>query len=175
MITLAFNQMFYYGAIALQKYGGEDGLQIMSTMTLADRRLQSLSLLLSRCSSPRSTLLLVGHFRVQPFGMALRAASKNEIRVVGRRRSPDLSPVAFVISGVLTGISWRRAAGRWPAIHLAGRHGMGTRRRSCRHGRARRRRRRRVGPAIGAAAFVILELVLVVDATLAPPSACWSF
>ena len=34
MITLAFNQMFYYGAVALQKYGGDDGLQIMSTITL---------------------------------------------------------------------------------------------------------------------------------------------
>ena len=33
MITLAFNQMFYYAAVALQKYGGEDGLQLLSTIT----------------------------------------------------------------------------------------------------------------------------------------------
>src|SRR3954447_25804630 len=35
MITLAFNQMLYYVAVALQRYGGEDGLQILSTLHLA--------------------------------------------------------------------------------------------------------------------------------------------
>ena len=34
MITLAFNQMLYYFFVALQQYGGEDGLQIMSDLTL---------------------------------------------------------------------------------------------------------------------------------------------
>ena len=29
MITLAFNQMLYYAFVALQHYGGEDGLQIL--------------------------------------------------------------------------------------------------------------------------------------------------
>jgi len=35
MITLAFNQMLYYVFVALQQYGGEDGLQITSSLTLA--------------------------------------------------------------------------------------------------------------------------------------------
>ena len=34
MITLAFNQMLYYFFVALQKYGGEDGLQILGNLHL---------------------------------------------------------------------------------------------------------------------------------------------
>ena len=36
MITLAFNQMLYYVFVALQRYGGEDGLQILATLHFAD-------------------------------------------------------------------------------------------------------------------------------------------
>jgi len=35
MITLAFNQMLYYFFVALQKYGDEDGLQILGNLHLA--------------------------------------------------------------------------------------------------------------------------------------------
>ena len=34
MITLAFNQMLYYMFVGLQKYGGEDGLQILGSLSL---------------------------------------------------------------------------------------------------------------------------------------------
>ena len=38
MITLAFNQMLYYFFVALQQYGGEDGLQVLEQSAL--RRLR---------------------------------------------------------------------------------------------------------------------------------------
>lgn len=160
MITLAFNQMFYYGAIALQKYGGEDGLQIMSTMMLGpidvSNRYRFFYLALFFLAL---TLLLVGRLVSSRFGMALRAASKNEIRVKAVGVDPWIYRlVAFVISGVLTGIAGALlAAGQqfispvdmgWDRsgdlVVMAVLGGVGV----------------VWGPAIGAAAFVILELVL---------------
>ncbi|MFO1117268.1 MAG: branched-chain amino acid ABC transporter permease [Beijerinckiaceae bacterium] len=160
MITLAFNQMFYYGAVALQKYGGEDGLQIMSTMTLGpidvSNRYRFFYLALFFLAL---TLFLIGHFVSSRFGMVLRAASKNEIRVVSVGLDPWIYRlVAFVISGVLTGIAGALlAAGQqfispvdmgWDRsgdlVVMAVLGGVGV----------------VWGPAIGAAAFVILELVL---------------
>ncbi len=89
MITLAFNQMFYYGAVALQKYGGEDGLQIMSTMTLGpidvSNRYRFFYLALFFLAL---TLFLIGHFVSSRFGMVLRAASKNAARAASPRRTP---------------------------------------------------------------------------------------
>ena len=39
MITLAFNQMLYYFFVALQQYGGDDGLQIIAPLrSLRPRR-----------------------------------------------------------------------------------------------------------------------------------------
>src|SRR5258708_3531766 len=35
MITLAFNQMLYYFFVSFQHYGGDDGLQILSSTTIA--------------------------------------------------------------------------------------------------------------------------------------------
>lgn len=160
MITLAFNQMFYYGAIALQKYGGDDGLQIMSTITLGpldvSSRYRFFYLALGVLAL---TLLLVGRFVDSRFGMVLRASSKNETRVIAVGVDPWLYRlVAFVISAVLTAVAGALlAAGQqfispvdmgWDRsgdlVVMAVLGGVGV----------------VWGPAIGAAAFVVLELVL---------------
>ena len=160
MITLAFNQMFYYGAIALQKYGGDDGLQVMSTITLGplevSNRYRFFYLALAILAL---TLLLIGRFVDSRFGMVLRAASKNETRVVAVGVDPWLTRlVAFVISAVLTAVAGALlAAGQqfispvdmgWDRsgdlVVMAVLGGVGA----------------VWGPALGAAAFVVLELVL---------------
>ena len=160
MITLAFNQMFYYGAIALQKYGGDDGLQIMSTITLGpldvSNRYRFFYLALAVLAL---TLLLVGRFVDSRFGMVLRASSKNEIRVIAVGVDPWLYRLAaFVVSAVLTAVAGALlAAGQqfispvdmgWDRsgdlVVMAVLGGVGV----------------VWGPAIGAAAFVVLELVL---------------
>ncbi len=160
MITLAFNQMFYYGAIALQKYGGDDGLQIMSTITLGpldvSNRYRFFYLALAFLAL---TLLLIGRFVESRFGMVLRAASKNETRVIAVGVDPWLYRLAaFVVSAVLTAVAGALlAAGQqfispadmgWDRsgdlVVMAVLGGVGA----------------VWGPAIGAAAFVVLELVL---------------
>jgi len=160
MITLAFNQMFYYGAIALQKYGGDDGLQILSTITLGpldvSNRYRFFYLALVVLAL---TLLLIGRFVDSRFGMVLRAASKNETRVIAVGDDPWLYRlVAFVISAVLTAVAGALlAAGQqfispvdmgWDRsgdlVVMAVLGGVGA----------------VWGPAVGAAAFVVLELVL---------------
>jgi len=160
MITLAFNQMFYYGAIALQKYGGDDGLQIMSTITLGpldvSNRYRFFYLALAVLAL---TLLLVGRFVDSRFGMVLRASSKNETRVIAVGVDPWLYRLAaFVVSAVLTAVAGALlAAGQqfispvdmgWDRsgdlVVMAVLGGVGV----------------VWGPAIGAAAFVVLELVL---------------
>ncbi len=160
MITLAFNQMFYYGAIALQKYGGDDGLQIMSTITLGpldvSSRYRFFYLALAVLTL---TLLLIGRFVDSRFGMVLRAAAKNETRVVAVGVDPWLYRLAaFVVSAVLTAVAGALlAAGQqfispvdmgWDRsgdlVVMAVLGGVGV----------------VWGPAVGAAAFVVLELVL---------------
>lgn len=160
MITLAFNQMFYYGAIALQKYGGDDGLQIMSSITLGpldvSNRYRFFYLALAFLAL---TLLLIGRFVESRFGMVLRAASKNETRVIAVGVDPWLYRLAaFVVSAVLTAVAGALlAAGQqfispadmgWDRsgdlVVMAVLGGVGA----------------VWGPAIGAAAFVVLELVL---------------
>ena len=160
MITLAFNQMFYYGAIALQKYGGDDGLQIMNTITLGSldvsNRYRFFYLALAVLAL---TLLLIGRFVDSRFGMVLRAASRNETRVVAVGVDPWLYRLAaFVVSAVLTAVAGALlAAGQqfispvdmgWDRsgdlVVMAVLGGIAT----------------VWGPVIGAAAFIVLELAL---------------
>ncbi|TAK48998.1 MAG: branched-chain amino acid ABC transporter permease [Xanthobacteraceae bacterium] len=107
MITLAFNQMFYYAAIALQKYGGEDGLQILSTITLfgvdVGNRYRFYYVALAVLAL---ATLLLGRAIGSRFGLILRAAAENETRVVVVGVQPwAYRLVAFTASGVLTGLA----------------------------------------------------------------------
>jgi branched-chain amino acid transport system permease protein len=160
MITLAFNQMFYYAAVALQKYGGEDGLQIMSTITLGpldvSNRYRFFYVALAGLAM---TLLVITRMAASRFGVVLRAAAANETRVVAVGVAPwPYRLVAFTVSGFFAGMAgallaasqqfispvdmaWDRS-GDFVVMAVLG--GIAT----------------VWGPVIGAAAFIVLELVL---------------
>lgn len=157
MITLAFGQMFYYFAVSLPAYGGEDGLSIYlrngfpGLNTLRPFPFFAICYVLLGIA-----LLLSWRIAVSPFGLALSAARQAEARV----RSVGINPyrlrlVAFVISGAITGLAGALFAdlNRFvsPAMfswHLSGElivlivlGGVG----------------RLMGPVVGAGLFVLLE------------------
>ena len=107
MITLAFGQMAYYFAISWAAYGGEDGLSIYvrngfpGVNTLVPIQFFGL------CFAVLCAVLLINALIIRaPFGLTLNAARQVPQRV----RTMGLNPqrvklVAFVISGVITGLA----------------------------------------------------------------------
>jgi branched-chain amino acid transport system permease protein len=165
MITLAFAQMLYFFFIALQKYGGEDGLQMFERSRLPPLDIEGKLGFYYLCLA----ILLVALYLLQRlvasrFGMVLRGCRQNErrLRAIGfptfRYRL-----AAFVISGALAGLAGALLANSQtyvsPADMAWGRSGelivmvvlggMGT----------------LVGPLLGTAAFLLLEL-LIGEATI---------
>jgi branched-chain amino acid transport system permease protein len=160
MITLAFNQMLYYFFVALQKYGGEDGLQILGNLHLAGidvgRRVPFYYLCLVTLAL---TLLFLDRLVTSRFGMAIRALAQNERRVVALGIPPlRYKLLAFVITGTFGGLAggllaagqqfispadmaWARSG---EIVVMAVLGGLAT----------------VWGPVVGAAVFLILELVL---------------
>lgn len=160
MITLAFNQMLYYLMVALQQYGGEDGLQILSGLNFAGfdmtRRVTFYYVVLLVMGVE---LLLLWRLVGSRFGLVLRACAQNERRVTALGIPPlRYKLAAFVISGALTGLagalwgagqqfvspsdlSWVRS-GDFVVIAVLG--GTG----------------RVWGPIVGATVFVLLEAML---------------
>ena len=113
MITLAFNEMIYYLFIALQQYGGQDGLQVLSDLDFAGfgmtRRLPFYYVALGVLGL---SILLVSRIVDSRFGQVLRATAQNERRVMALGIPPvPYRLAAFVISGALTGL----AGGLWTA------------------------------------------------------------
>lgn len=107
MITLAFNQMIFYLFIALQKYGGEDGLQMLGRVDLFGLHpgmrmpFYYLCLLLAVI-----VWLLLTRIVGSRFGMVLRGLAQNERRM----RALGIEPLryklaAFVISGAIAGLA----------------------------------------------------------------------
>ena len=160
MITLAFNQMLYYFFVALQKYNGEDGLQILGNIRLGgldpSKRVPFFYVCLAVLAL---TLFFLQQLVNSRFGMVLRATSQNEPRVVALGIPPfRYKLAALTISGAITALagglmaagqqfispaemSWVRS-GDFVVMCVLG--GLTT----------------VWGPAVGAAAFVVLELVL---------------
>ncbi len=160
MITLAFNQMLYYFFVALQKYGGEDGLQILSDIHLAgfdvSKRVPFYYLCLCALAL---TLLFFDRLVASRFGIVIRALAQNERRVVALGIPPlRYKLLAFVITGTLGGIAggllaasqqfispadmaWARSG---EIVVMAVLGGLAT----------------VWGPVVGAAVFLVLELVL---------------
>ena len=112
MITLAFNQMLYYLGVALQKYGGEDGLQIMGDLSLAgfdpSKRLVYFYMSLTVLAV---VLILTQRLVGSRFGMVLRASAQNERRV----KALGIPPIryrlaAFIISGAIAALAGGLAA-----------------------------------------------------------------
>ncbi len=160
MITLAFNQMLYYFVIALQKYGGEDGLQILSNINFAgfdiSRRATFFYVALGVLAVE---LLFFGRLVESRFGAILRATAQNERRVAALGIPPlRYKLAAFATSGAAAGLagamwatsqqfvspaelSWVRS-GDYIVMAVLG--GMG----------------RVWGPVLGAIVFVLLEAFL---------------
>jgi branched-chain amino acid transport system permease protein len=160
MITLAFNQMLYYFSVALQKYGGEDGLQILGNLHLVGfdvaKRVPFYYLCLFILAA---ILVLLDRLVESRFGVAVRALAQNERRAVALGIPPiRYKLLAFVISGTIGGLAggllaasqqfvspadmaWARSGELVVMVVLGGLATVG-------------------GPVAGAAVFLVLELVL---------------
>lgn len=160
MITLAFGQMLYYLGISIEEYGGDDGINTYRSEFFGfDFLNDNVWLYYFILAFMVLTAFVLWRITNSRFGMVIRGSRSNERRMqaIGfptfRYRL-----VAFVISGVICGIAgallanlsefmtpevmnWTRS-GEILVMVLMG--GIGT----------------IFGPALGAAAFILLELVL---------------
>jgi branched-chain amino acid transport system permease protein len=160
MITLSFNQMLYYFFVALQRYGGEDGLQILSNLHVGGFDITKRVPFYYVCLVILATTLVVLNFLVESrFGVVIRALAQNERRVIALGIPPlRYKLTAFVISGALGGLAgallavsqqfispadmaWARSGELVVMVVLGGLATVW-------------------GPVVGAAVFLVLELVL---------------
>lgn len=107
MITLAFGQMFYFFSISWPAYGGEDGLSIYVRNGFPGlNTLDPIQFFGICCVILCLALVLVSKLSRSSFGLALVAARQNPERVQAVGIKPyRLRLVAFVISGVITGLA----------------------------------------------------------------------
>ncbi len=161
MITLAFAQMAYYIAIALDRYGGDDGMTIYKRSQFGDWiNLSNKTFFYYLCFTLLlATVYLVWRLVHSRFGMVIQGSRSNErrMRAIG---FPTFryKLLCFVISGMICGLagvllanhtdfinpsvmSWVRSGDLMVMAVLGG---MGT----------------VFGPVIGAVAFLLLEEVL---------------
>jgi branched-chain amino acid transport system permease protein len=158
MITLAFAQMAYYIAVALDRYGGDDGMSIQKRSQFADViNLSNKTVFYYLCLVLLlATVYLVWRLVNSRFGMVIQGARSNErrMRAIG---FPTFryKLTCFVISGVLCGLSGVLLANHTDFINpsvmswvrsgdlmvMAVLGGMGT----------------VFGPVIGTVAFLLLE------------------
>ncbi|CAN7645074.1 branched-chain amino acid ABC transporter permease [Pseudorhodoferax sp. LjRoot39] len=161
MITLAFGQMFYFLAVSLKPYGGDDGLPLTERSQLAplptlDGKVALYYLALAVLFA---VMLLVWRAVHSRFGMVLRGLHANERRMLaaGHPRlryqltAYVLSALVCTLAGVLQGnltafaspsyLSWQ-ASGELILIVVLG--GMGT----------------VMGPLVGAVVLLVLEEAL---------------
>jgi branched-chain amino acid transport system permease protein len=160
MITLAFNQMLYYFFVALQKYGGDDGVQILATLSFAGVDISKRVIFFYVALGALSVeLYLVSRLVGSRLGMILQATAQNERRVTALGIPPLPYKLAmFAISGALAGLagalwatgqqfvspselSWVRSGDYVVMVVLGG-------------------MKRVWGPVIGAVVFVLLEAFL---------------
>ena len=113
MITLAFNQMIYYLFVALQQYGGDDGLQVLADFTvLGYGATKRIPFYYAALAALALAILLVSRIVGSRFGQVLRATAQNDRRVTALGIPPfPYRLAAFVISGAITGF----AGGLWAA------------------------------------------------------------
>ena len=124
MITLAFAQMFYFLAVSLRAYGGDDGLPLAARSTLGwgldlkdDNHLYAVALALLVAVLAKAARAIE-----QPFGWLLQGSRENETRMAALG-----SPVARVQWGFRDRrghcrVGWRLAGqSQWPryAAHAA--------------------------------------------------------
>jgi branched-chain amino acid transport system permease protein len=107
MISLSFNQLFYYFLVGWQRYGGEDGLQILPKLTIFGAPLLSrVAFYIASVAILAACVAIVQTIRVSRFGQIIRAISQNERRVVALGLYPLPYKLAtFVISGILASLA----------------------------------------------------------------------
>jgi len=106
MITLAFNQMFFYFFSGLEKYGGSDGLQVLADLHLAGVALTRLQLYFVCWIVLALTLLALTVLVRSRFGAVITAAQQNERRLIAIGITPlAYRLLAFVFSGALCGLA----------------------------------------------------------------------
>ena len=108
MITLAFAQMFYFLAVSLKAYGGDDGLPLPQRSVLGggldlkdDATFYWVALAL--CAAVMAALQRLVN---SPFGWLLQGARENEVRVAAAGgRVFAVRWQAFVLAGALAGLA----------------------------------------------------------------------
>lgn len=106
MITLAFNQMFFYFFSGLEKYGGSDGLQVLADLHLAGVTLTRLQLYFVCWIVLALSLLALTILVRSRFGTVVAAAKQNERRLIAIGIAPlPYRLLAFVFSGALCGLA----------------------------------------------------------------------
>ena len=85
MITMAFGQMFYYLAISLKQYGGDEGLSIKRRSLVSGSPVLENPIVFYYVAFAilAMTVFLVGRLAVSPFGLALRGLRQDRERVRG--------------------------------------------------------------------------------------------
>lgn len=108
MISLAFGQMFYYLAVSVNTFGGDDGLRISGSSDFGPfGDLSDPVVLYYVCFVVLIVVLFSLHQLVQsPFGMTLRGIRSNEPRMISIGVSPfRYRLTGFVISGMICGVA----------------------------------------------------------------------
>lgn len=159
MITLALAQMFYFLAVGLKQYGGDEGLPIRQLSRFGALTGSHVGLYLALLACLGASLLLLRRVIRSRFGLILRASSMDARRVQAVGTSPlGYRLLAYVLSAELCALAgfflanltafaspaymaWT-ASGELIIMVLLG--GAGT----------------LVGPVVGAAGFLLLEDVL---------------
>jgi branched-chain amino acid transport system permease protein len=160
MITLAFDQMLFYFFVSLQKYGGEDGTQIIEPLRFGPIGLNSkLVLYYLTFGVLVVVLLLIDRIVRSRFGLVLQGCRQNERRLAAvGYMTFRYKLLAFVIAGAIAGVSgillaasqqfvspsdlaWSRSGELVITLVIGG---VGT----------------LFGPIVGAVLFVLFEVVL---------------
>ncbi len=175
MITLAFAQMLYFGAVSLKEYGGDDGLTIPARSTLGGLDLaNNTTLYYVAFVTVLVALYLSWRAVLSPFGLVLRASRSNPRRATAlghpifryQLAAYVASAVVCAIAGVLLANLTLFASPAYGAWTLSGElivivilGGLGT----------------VFGPVVGAIILLALEETLptLVEATLPDYKSNW--
>lgn len=160
MITMAFSQMVYYALISMEHYGGDDGLSIDIASQFGVLSFEDpLTLYLVCFACLLVALGVVDRLTEARFGRVLQAAAQNEARSAALGIDPYRHRlVAFTVAGLIAGVAgflsanfslfispsmveWTRSGELMFMVILGGSAWL-------------------FGPVAGAAAFVLLELLL---------------
>ena len=160
MITLAFAQMFYYFAVGLRTYGGDDGLQIAARSNFGVLDISNNTVFYYVIFAVLMLTLYVLHRMVgSRFGMLLRGTKSNQRRMAAlgfpvmryKLLAYVISALICVVAGVLLGNLVRFASPAYMQWSVSGElivmvvlGGLGT----------------LIGPVIGASVWLLLEELL---------------